>query len=76
MIKFWDRVFLLIFIITLYALTEILALYGIVGFITLTVLWILFWNWLDNTFISISYVKETIAKEGNNDNKGNSGSDT
>ena len=76
MIKFWDRVFLILFVLGLDFTGSLLMTYGLFGFLTNVGLWLLFWSWLDSTFISISYAKELTEKVGTNDNKDSSGSGT
>lgn len=76
MIKFWDRLFLLFFIVGLNLVGDLLMPYGLVGAIVAVILWAIFWSWLDSTFISISYVKELKEKVEKNDNKDSSSSGT
>jgi len=76
MIKFWDSLYLTFFIVGINLVTDLLMPYGLLGFIVLTVVWFIFWSWLNATFVSITYIKEQLEKAGNNDNKNSGGSNT
>ena len=75
MIKFWDRLQLMLYIVGFDLVSTFAPSLGLLGFGLSLVLWIIFWNWLEATFISINYVKDELAKDKKeaNDNK-NSGS--
>lgn len=76
MTKFWDIVYLVFFINAFTMTTPILMGFGFKGIVLLLVMWVLFWSWFNATFVSISYIKETLEKAGKNDNKDSGSTNT
>lgn len=76
MIKFWDRLQIMFYVIGFMLVSNLAPTLGTLGFVLQLILWIIFWRWFDVTFVSISYLKEKLEKAGNNDNKDSSSSNT
>lgn len=76
MIKFWDRLQIMFYVLGFNLVSNLASNLGLLGLGMLLVLWIIFWWWLDTTFISVSYIKEKLEKVGTNDNKDSSSSNT
>lgn len=76
MIKFWDRLQLMLYVLGFNLVSNLAPAIGLLGFGLMLVLWIIFWRWIDVTFVSVSYIKEKLEKAGENDNKDSSSSNT
>ena len=76
MVKFKDSFYLMLFVLGLNFASSLTTGMGILGFVFMVALWAIFWNWFGITFISVSYVREQLAKDKQNDNKNSGGSNT
>lgn len=76
MIKFWDRLQIMFYVLGFNLVSNLAPTLGLLGFGMMLVLWVIFWRWLDTTFVSVTYIKELQAKEVENDNKNSGGSGT